>query len=243
MSVREYYRKKDYVSTYDSVRFGNAGGRFVTAWEKAILHELVKSHPIDEPIVEIAAGTGRFSLMLAEMGYSVIAVDGSLEMLKTIRAAAERDGLNVRCVQADAFKLPFADDAFKTVFSMRFVWHFRNYRDVLAEIVRVSGGDAVFDVMNRYSLAAVTTPIANHIVYRDLYTDLVSRREIRAFLSEIDASPVAERSAFFFPFVLYRKLPLLAGIMKWLDTKVLRGLGLDTMLYFKVTKHNGSADR
>lgn len=68
---------------------------------------MLEGRPKDKPVLEVAAGTGRFSLMLARPGYTVTAVDSSPEMLKQLRETAEIEGLAITCVLGDAFHLPF----------------------------------------------------------------------------------------------------------------------------------------
>ena len=60
--------------------------------------------------VDLSCGTGRYTLALAERGVRVVGVDLSAPMLA--RARAERSGLAVGLVRADAGALPFRAGAF-----------------------------------------------------------------------------------------------------------------------------------
>jgi ubiquinone/menaquinone biosynthesis C-methylase UbiE len=237
-SVRNYYGEKCYVESYDDVRFGNAGGRFVDAWEKEIITSLLAEHPKDQPILEVAAGTGRFSLMLARMGYNVVALDGSAEMLSLIQQSAKLEGLNIRCVHGNAFDLPFKNGEFKTVFSIRFVWHFANYAGVIQELARVSHCTVVFDQMNRISLASLTAPIANRFIYRDLFTQTTSKQEIGALVSSLGMRADKWVPAFFWPYIFYRRLPVLTPLLSILDRMIIRWLGAGSVFFCRAIKES-----
>jgi SAM-dependent methyltransferase len=60
------------------------------------------------PVLDVGAGAGRVTLELARAGHDVTALDLDTDLLSELRARAERDGLHVRTVQADAagFELP-----------------------------------------------------------------------------------------------------------------------------------------
>ena len=235
-SVKRYYRERDHARCYEDVRFANAGGRLIDALEQEIVRDLLEDHPRDEPILEVATGTGRFSLMLARLGHAVTAVDSSPEMLDQLRKKADAEDLAITCVHADAFDLPFADGAFPTVFSIRFVWHFENPAKVVGELARVSEKHVVFDLINRYSLSMLTAPLANHVFYRSLHTQLTTRLEARQILRSAGLSPVAEKTAFALPYICYRTIPLLSKALFAVDRSLLRWLAVGTVLYFKGKK-------
>jgi ubiquinone/menaquinone biosynthesis C-methylase UbiE len=68
-------------------------------------------------ILDAAGGTGRISLPLAEMGYSVTLCDISKAMLKVARQKFQREGLmeKVEIAECDVHKLRFADETFDLV--------------------------------------------------------------------------------------------------------------------------------
>ena len=239
-SVKRYYQEAAHVRVYDDVRFANAGGQLVDAWEKDIIGSFVRDHPADRPILEVAAGTGRFTLALARQGYTVTALDSSAKMLDQIRETAAAEGLTITCVEADAFDMPFAAGTFDTVFSLRFVWHFKNVASIIAELSRVSAQHVVFDLMNRNSLAALTAPLANHVFYRSLHTELTTRREALGILQSAGLVLVQSEQAFAFPYIFYRRLPALSKALHVVDRALLKYLPVGSVLYFKARK-NASA--
>ena len=228
-SVRDFYRKQDHARSYDQIRFGNAGGRIVDTWEKKILTGMLAAHPKDEPILEVAAGTGRFSLMLARMGYKVVAVDSSMEMLRLIQNAAEDEGLD-----DPAPVLHTLMTAFLTVYSMRFVWHFKEYAAIIKEFSRIAKNEIVFDHMNLFSIGFITAKVANYFVYRKLHTELATGKEISRCAEYSGMRVVEQRTAFLFPYIFYRKLPFLAKALHWIDKTVLRILPAGSVMYFRL---------
>ena len=102
--------------------------------------------------------------------------------------------------------MPFADDTFSTVFSLRFVWHYKAMHNAISELARIARGNTIVDLINRHSLASLTMSVANHIVRRELYTELTTRGKIENFFRRAELVPIKSRSAFFFPYIFYNYL-------------------------------------
>jgi SAM-dependent methyltransferase len=68
-------------------------------------------------VLEIGCGAAMCSRWLAAQGVDVIASDLSAGMLRHARAGAQRTGIAVPLVQADAQQLPFASASFDIVFT------------------------------------------------------------------------------------------------------------------------------
>ncbi len=66
-------------------------------------------------VLEVCAGTAALSLMAAEMGASVTAVDIGIGMLKVAGAKSARAGRRLALVRADASVLPFGPGVFDRV--------------------------------------------------------------------------------------------------------------------------------
>jgi ubiquinone/menaquinone biosynthesis C-methylase UbiE len=73
--------------------------------------------PAGARILEIGAGSAMCSRWLATQGATVVASDLSGGMLAHARIGAERTGIDVPLVQADAQRLPFATASFDLVFT------------------------------------------------------------------------------------------------------------------------------
>jgi ubiquinone/menaquinone biosynthesis C-methylase UbiE len=98
--------------------------------------------------LEIGSGTGYFTLNLLRAGVIEEATcsDISPGMLGALSANAERLGLNVRTVSADAERLPFPDGSFDLVLGHAVLHHIPNLAQAFAEFERVlaPGGTVLF---------------------------------------------------------------------------------------------------
>jgi SAM-dependent methyltransferase len=88
------------------------------AW-RATLRRLLPDPPAS--VLDAGAGTGFVSLMLADLGYQVNAVDFSAQMLAVLRSKADRLGLNIRTLHADAAHPP-SDERFDAVVERDLIW-------------------------------------------------------------------------------------------------------------------------
>jgi len=120
--------------------------------------------------LEIGAGTGYFTLNLLRAGVieEAVATDVSQGMLDRLAGSAERLGVPVETVVADAESLPFDDDSFDIVFGHAVLHHipdlgraFREFRRVLRRggVVAFCGepsrhGDRLASYPKRAALAA-----------------------------------------------------------------------------------------
>ena len=97
--------------------------------------------------LDLGAGGGHVSYLLARHARSVVAVDLSAGMLAAVRAAASERGLsNIETAEAPAEKLPFDDGAFDFVASRYSAHHWRDFGAGLREARRVAkqGAGATF---------------------------------------------------------------------------------------------------
>ena len=90
-------------------------------------------------ILEVGAGTGRYSIALAKMGFDVTAVELVEKNLEVLKKNAK--GLkNIKAYQGDALKLDFADNSFDLVLNLGPLYHLFNKKDkmrAIKESVRV----------------------------------------------------------------------------------------------------------
>ncbi|GAB2819877.1 demethylmenaquinone methyltransferase [Actinocorallia aurea] len=131
----------DTAERYDLLNTLMTGGQD-RAWRKAVARAVDATR--GQQVLDLAAGTGTSSAVLAADGAEVVACDFSLGMLQVgTRRQAETAGLTF--VAGDALRLPFADGSFDTV---TISFGLRNVADVdaaLKELLRVTkpGGKLV----------------------------------------------------------------------------------------------------
>jgi ubiquinone/menaquinone biosynthesis C-methylase UbiE len=198
---QEWYQEHDVAEAYEDKRF-SGGGRLIDRREKeAVLDAL---GPVDgDRILEIACGTGRFTVMLAERGADVVGLDISGPMLAQGREKARAAGVEDRLdlLRGDAGRLPFPDDHFDAVFAMRFFHLADTPEAFLAEMERVTKDRVVFDTFRRFS----TRSIYNWAL--PMGSRLYSEREVTSLLDSADLELRNAWHDWVFPYGFYRQLP------------------------------------
>lgn len=81
-----------------------------------VLRQYVEAFP-DGRALDIATGTGRNAVFLAEEGYTVDGLDKSREGLKIARENAQKRGVNQRCnwIHADAFEYVYPEGTYDVI--------------------------------------------------------------------------------------------------------------------------------
>ncbi|MEF8819490.1 MAG: class I SAM-dependent methyltransferase [Haloferacaceae archaeon] len=199
MKGREWYQADDVAAEYEEKRFSR-GGRLIDRREKqAVLDALA---PVEgKEVLEIACGTGRFTVALAERGTEVVGLDISAEMLAQGREKARRAGRSVEFLRGDAGRLPFPDDSFDAVFAMRFFHLADTPATYLSEMARVAREQVFFDTFNAASVRLLynwALPMGSRLYDREEVTDL---------FAEVDLEPTEASHDFVLPFGFYRQIP------------------------------------
>ena len=215
MKGQEWYQADEIAEAYEEKRF-SGGGRLIDRREKQAVLDAIG--PIeDKRVLEIACGTGRFTVMLAERGADVVGLDISAAMLQQgrekARAAAVESHLDF--MRGDAGRLPFPDDHFDAVIAMRFFHLADTPSSYLSEMRRVSKDVVFFDTFNRFS----TRSIYNWAL--PMGSRLYSRWEIDRLLGDADLKLIGSAHDFIFPYGLYRAIPdSLASPIRTVDRAV-----------------------
>jgi ubiquinone/menaquinone biosynthesis C-methylase UbiE len=236
---REWYQADDVAAEYEEKRFSR-GGRLIDRREKqAVLDAL---SPVEgREVLEIACGTGRFTVALAERGADVVGLDISAEMLAQGREKARRAGKAVEFLRGDAGRLPFPDDSFDAVFAMRFFHLADTPATYLSEMARVAREQVFFDTFNATSARSVynwALPMGSRLYDREEVTDL---------FAEVSLEPTGADHDFVFPFGLYRQVPnRVADGVRDVDRAVGRtpvGDRLASVSYWDARVANGESER
>ena len=120
-----------------------------------LVHEVLADGPVkDRWVMEIGAGSGRDLLELVRHGARGIVLDYSPASLALVRDLAQRQGVEVLLVQADATRMPFRDGAIDISFHQGLLEHFRDPLPLLRENARVTPRDGrmIVDVPQTFHL-------------------------------------------------------------------------------------------
>jgi len=211
----EWYQADEVAQEYDVKRFSR-GGRLIDRREKRAVLEALS--PLeDRKILEIACGTGRFTVMLAERGADIVGLDISSAMMAEGRKKARAAGVadRIEFLRGDAARLPFPDDHFDTVFAMRFFHLADTPAKFLAEMCRVSKNQVFFDTFNDRS----TRVLYNWLL--PMGSRLYGRKEVHRLIEGAGLTLVDASHDFVLPYGFYRKIPnRLAGSFRSIDTAV-----------------------
>jgi ubiquinone/menaquinone biosynthesis C-methylase UbiE len=219
---QEWYQASDVAEEYEDKRFSN-GGRLIDRREKQAVLDAIG--PVEgKDVLEIACGTGRFTVMLAERGANITGLDISGAMLQQGRQKAAAANVDVEFMRGDAARLPFPDDHFDTVMAMRFFHLADTPAAFLSEMRRVASDQVFFDTFNRFS----TRSLYNWML--PMGSRLYSRTEVESLLGKAGLDLAGEDHDFVLPYGLYRQIPdSLAKTFRNLDTTVGRWPGGDNL--------------
>jgi ubiquinone/menaquinone biosynthesis C-methylase UbiE len=146
--IKKYY--DDYGSWYDDERIEG-----YYSFINEIEIDTISKYSEDKKVLEIGCGTGIILDRISKSAKDAWGVDLSSGMLKK----AKEKGLNVK--QANATKLPFEDDSFDVVYSVKVLAHIPEIKKVISEVHRVlrDDGVAVLEFYNPYSFKYLANKI------------------------------------------------------------------------------------
>lgn len=198
---QEWYQADDIAESYDDKRFSQ-GGRFIDRRESEAVYEALAPFE-DKHVLEVACGTGRFTVRIAQRGATVVGVDISDAMLEQGRRKAKSEGVEstIEFIRGDAARLPFPDDHFDSVFAMRFFHLADDPVTFMRELRRVAADQVFFDTFNRYSARSVYNWLL------PMGSRLYSEREVRELLLAADLEFTEVTHDFVVPYGFYRGIP------------------------------------
>ncbi len=98
----------------------------------------------DKKVLDVGAGTGRLSVLLAGRGAQVTALDASPKMLELVKKKNNK----IETIVGDAEKLPFENNAFDIVTAAFLIVHLKDPSRFFDEVYRVLKDGGIFVVTN-----------------------------------------------------------------------------------------------
>jgi len=181
---------------YDSKRFSTPSGKMIHSMELRILQYFLKLTSSKDRILEVGCGTGRLLIELTKKDYTVDGVDASPEMLSKLQQKFERTKLSSNFYVSESAKLPFKDNDYNFVYSIRLLNQTESIEYALKtikEMVRVvkPGGYVLAEFVNsnrpRIGRNATKTVRLSHNLINDFF-----------FKKNYNPSVVKNKGVFFF---------------------------------------------
>ena len=122
---------------YSKVNQEELSGEQREKWRDAILANLPDKNGAEMSVLDIGCGPGFFSIILAEAGMRVTAVDYTEEMLRQARVNAGAYAEKITWKRMDAQSLDFADGTFDAVVTRNVTWNLEQPEKAYMEWYRV----------------------------------------------------------------------------------------------------------
>ncbi len=177
----------DIVRHYESY---DEQGRFEARWTRieylTTLHYMERYIRPDDRILEIGAGTGRYSLELARRGYDVTSIELVPRNLEVLRSGI-MESMRIHAMQGNALNLEMLqDETYDMTLLLGPMYHLFEDADkhtALSEALRVTKSGGI--VMAAYCIS--DGPMINFVFKRHLYGEMVEKQYMDANSFEIKA--------------------------------------------------------
>lgn len=137
------------IREYERTRYRGLDQRLVHGVEKRIVAGFIRKLRQDKDrVIDIPCGYGRFTSFLVDEPLEVFVGDLSHLMLLRVK---ERFDSRVRMARGDIMELPFADNSFDGLLSMRLFQHFHTPAE------RIAGFSEIARVVSRWAVVSVYT--------------------------------------------------------------------------------------
>ena len=134
--IEDYWT--DRAEGYSQVNQEELAGDNRTNWRRELERHFPENRTNETyKILDIGTGPGFFSIILAEAGYQVTAVDYTEAMLEEAKKNAGAFAQKITYCQMDASHLAFADETFDAVVSRNLTWNLEDPEQAYKEWMRV----------------------------------------------------------------------------------------------------------
>lgn len=200
--MTRFYKKKETASKYDEKRFEGPGGTVIGSRETENVLEMLGDLK-GKKLLDMGAGTCRYSIDFALKGAKVTAFDASEEMLKIGRKKAEKAGVKdkINFIEGNALKTDYDDEEFDIVTSLRLFHLIKDKKSLFNEMKRLTNDKVLFDFFNLYSLRIFYNK------FLPMNSSLLRKRKMKKMLSKGGFYNIEVKRDFLIPYGLYRFSP------------------------------------
>lgn len=173
--AKDYYRNRDVAEEFDKVRFRSAVGRFVNRLELRTALKLATDSPDVQSVLDAPCGTARLMKAIATNNNTVwlIGADVSLNAIRIGKGKLAGTALSekVQFVNCDIERLPFRDDSFDSIVSMRLMGHIpQNVREsIVGEFMRISRKRVILEHNDPVTLKGLQRALLAMMGRKDLF--------------------------------------------------------------------------
>jgi len=179
-NTRRFYKEE--ASIYDTTRGTSVVGRSLWQVQGKTLLELCGDIR-NITILDLGAGTGRFSIELANKGANVVSFDQATEMLNVIKEKTSKLDITLAMVRGDGCQVPFKDCSFDGIICIQVLGHLPTYMNVLREMSRVLKEDGFIivsfpNIKSCYLPAALYVNFTHRAIGSNVHSYFFTKREI-----------------------------------------------------------------
>ena len=181
---------KNEVADYEKKRYRGLDQRLVHSREQKILKKIFdRIGETSGLALDLPCGYGRFSSFLVEKGFGFINCDISFAMVERAKKRAVKlfQGVAKGAVADATSGLPFKDETFSRVLSMRFFHHVHSSEDrrkILNEYARVSSGWVVLSYYQSNALHKIQRKCRRKIKKTPTRIKMITRQEFQSEAEE-----------------------------------------------------------
>ena len=188
LSVKDFYDTiaVDYDAEQDAPNF-----RFVREPEKKLIQTFFEKEDFSNTsILEIGAGTGRFSLLFAAACKSYTAVDLSPVMLQQLTQKAEQEHItNITTIEGDFLQIPISDnfDYIVSFTAIEYILDKKTLFQKMAQLLKPSG--KLFITTTHKTFIRFWGCFGNYF-RQHIFMNMYSKREVRKLLQKNGLTPL-----------------------------------------------------
>jgi len=158
----------DQVSYFQDIAQNYEDVRGTEIWP-SLLHTLSSVVPNNRTVLDVATGTGLFSVRLAQQGFRVIGVDQNPHMLAQAKSKAKRQGCSFQGILGLAEQLPLSESSISVMFSTNAIHHFdlqAHFREV-KRVLRPGGSYVVYTRFRKQNARSIWGQLFPHFAQRE----------------------------------------------------------------------------